>query len=162
MGNIAFNSFRKNMSDDDFTQVLEEVVSDRFGGKVVVRTEPWEDGVGSWVVEPREDLGGDHLWTHSLEWYRHGQRKFGTKHPHSDWGEWILIVIQNELAVRHNGRITDEGVEGSWAGDTNKYPTFMSWFERIYRRSKKLLAKDVYEAYMKDVLSHIPEELRNM
>jgi hypothetical protein len=32
-----------------------------------------------------------------------------------------MHVVQNELAYRYNGRISDEGVSGTWTGNPKKY-----------------------------------------
>lgn len=133
MGNIAFNSFKRDMSDDDFTRALEEIVRDRFDERVEVRPTMHNGKLCSWVIGPRKELVGDKHWAYEWEVYRYSKRKFGGKHPHSDWGRWLMGVLQNELAFRHNGRISDEGVSGTWAGDPTKYPnTYEEWIEKYW------------------------------
>lgn len=133
MGNIAFNSFKRDMSDEDFTKALEDIVKDRFDERVVVQPQIYNDEICSWKIGARPDLVGDKWWAYNWEVFRYSKRKFGGKHPPSTWAKWVMGVLQNELAFRHNGRISDEGVSGTWAGEPEKYPkTYEEWVDKYW------------------------------
>lgn len=120
MGNIASNSFKKDMSDDDFTKALVKICEDRFGDVIRVRRDVYDGEAVNWIVGPVEELMGKDTWSYEWEIYRESKRKFGGKHAHSEFGWWMMAVIQNELAFRFKGRISDEGVSGTWAGEPHK------------------------------------------
>ena len=134
MGNITCISFKKNISDDAFTAALKEVCEKRFNGLVEVSLTYFEGELCSWVIGPSKSLEIKDRWRYEWEVYRKGKRKFGGKHPHSDWGSWMMYRLQNEMAFCYNGRISDEGVDdGTWAGIENKYPKFADYFKKMNR-----------------------------
>lgn len=157
MGNIAFNSFPKNMSDEAFTKALEEICVDRFNGLVRVEKTYFEGKLCSWIVGPSEELTGDETWRYEWEVYRKSKRRFGGKHPHSDWGSWLMCVVQNELAFRYNGRISDEGVSGTWEGNPAKYRTFDEYMKSM----NKFMFKNHPESFW-TIYNYTPEALRNI
>ena len=157
MGNIAYNSFPKNMSDEAFSESLREICRERFGDLVKV-TESFHNGeLCSWTVGPDETLIGEKCWSYEWEVYRESKRKFGGKHPHSDWGSWLMTVVQNELAHRFNGRISDEGVDGTWKGNPSKYRTFLE-----YMKSMNRFLFQKYEDQFWQIYEYTPEILRNL
>lgn len=131
MGNIAFFSSRKNISDEQLVEKLETLVSERFpGGIIEVHPQFFKGEICSWVVGPKEELCGEkNTWQHELEFHRSGPRKFGTKYPHSDWGIWLMFVILNNMAFRCNGRVSDESDNITNAGDPNKHTTFLTYLD---------------------------------
>lgn len=155
MGNIAFNSFPKNMSDEAFSTSLREICQERFGDLVEVRETFHNGKLCSWVVGPKENTVGDDSWRYEWEVYRESKRKFGGKHPRSDWGSYLMAVVQNELAFRYNGRISDEGVSGTWKGDPTKYKTFVDYF----RAMNKFTYKNYPEVF-NQLFEYTPEKLR--
>lgn len=158
MSNIAYNSFPKDMSDNDFTRTLEEIVKDRFGTKLAVKTVVEGGRVCSWIVGPQESLVPENTWFYEWEIFRESKRKFGGGHPHSDWGTWMMTVIQNELACRHNGRISDEGVQGTWKGDPNKHQTYEEWVKGFW----KISFQKYGQSFIEEQLSYLPEAIRNL
>ena len=131
MGNIAFFSSRKNVTDEQLTEKLKTLVSERFpSGIIEVRPEFFEGKVCSWIVGPREDLCGKKVWQYELEFHRIGPRKFGTKYPHSDWGTWLMYVILNNMAFRCDGRVSDESDDVTEPGDPNKDTTFLAYLNK--------------------------------
>jgi len=71
------------------------------------------------------------------------KRTFEVRHCYGgDFFNWIDAVIMNELAVKFNGMITDDGVENRWKGVPDKYPTFKSWMELMWShvKSKKFVS----------------------
>lgn len=156
MGNIAYNSFPKNMSDRAFTIALKEICQDRFGDLVEVRETLHNGELCSWVVGPKEGLV-EESWSYEWEVYRESKRKFGGKHPHNTWGSYLMSVIQNELSFRHNGRISDEGVDGTWKGDPAKFKTFRGYFTMM----NSFLGKN-YPEQFEQLFEDTPEVLRGI
>jgi hypothetical protein len=133
---------KKNISDDQFTDLLKEVCFNRFGNKVsvIVEKNKFEGEIFyNWEIQPT-DKTIKKPWMYSWQISRQSKRKFGGKHPWSTWGFWMMCVIQNELAVKLNGKITDEGVSGSWNGDLDKYTTFKNYLNSRFKHigSKKI------------------------
>ncbi len=160
MGNIAYNSFKRDMSDGDFTKALEEIVKDRFGERVVVQTTIHNGELCSWIVGPKEELIGEGAWAYQWEVYRESKRKFGGKHPPSLWGDWFMNVIQNELAYRHNGRISDEGVSGTWCGDPTK--SYLISFREYLKSMWKNCYQRYGEGFIDEEMEQVPEALRGI
>lgn len=164
MGNISTNSFKKDMSDSDFTKALVEVCRDRFGDFVRVSHNCVNGEICSWVVGPPEELvTDDKLWCFQWEIFRETKRKFGGKHPRSDWGQWMMYVVQNELAFRHNGRISDEGVQGTWKGDPTKesIASFRAWIQTRWEGCFEPGSPEI-EQWVTRGMQRAPEALRNL
>ena len=54
---------------------------------------------------------------------------------------WIQHVLQSGLAKLYSGRISDEGVSGSWAWDHELLPTWKSYFDALYGHCPEMAEK---------------------
>lgn len=54
---------------------------------------------------------------------------------------WIQHALQSGLAKRCSGRISDEGVSGSWAWDHELLPTWKSCFDALYGHCPEMASK---------------------
>lgn len=155
MGNIAFVSFKKNVSDEVFTSMLEGVARSVFKGQALIVPDPCVIALRAGLVE------GSSPWAFRLNYFRYGPRKFGCKHPRGgEVAHWIHFVVTAHLCREFNATLSDEGISGTWKDDLYRYPTF-----------KKFLARNLYpsiivgggkesRALMKRIFSECPKALR--
>jgi hypothetical protein len=110
------------LTGEELYAALIEISKARFDGRIAIEKgyEGWGPGGCAirifpdhahpiWLAEPQK-----------IE-IRHGGR------GSLDW--WIESCFINDLAVKLDGVISDDGVEETWRGEPGKYPTF-----RAYRR----------------------------
>ena len=153
MGNLAFVSSRKNLRPEDVDALLREVNHRRFGD--YFRIERPYDTV--WSFHPPEDEPG-FLWEFYL---RDTLRKISSNHPFRvAWQYWAWHVFQHEMAAAWNGRLSDEGGEGTWAPDLAKYAKFEDWQDLWYSRGNSFLPKDYAEQARREELDAVPDVLR--
>ena len=157
MGNIAFVSFKRNFTGEQFRDALQEIVSDRFGDLLIIEVKSNKGKIYYWNVLLADDLLDKSSWQYEVDFYRNSKRKFGGKHPHSQWGGWLMYVIHSELSFRYNGRCSDEGVMGTWAGDPQKYPTYRTWFENMNR-----YMNEHHNEEFEKLFEYTPQHLRDL
>ena len=147
MGNIAFVSSKRNLDADRVSDDLDEINERRFGGFFNVFV-PHDD---AWDIGYADDKG-----EHQSLWYWHleSKRKIGGKHPRPNylWVLWAWSVFQAELGAKWGGRISDEGVEGTWSPTETlerctDLPTYMadhySWMKDDHPHREQVLAEAV-------------------
>jgi hypothetical protein len=150
MGNHGFVTTKKWLTGDRLEKDLKEIIEERFQNKVPYTREddyfeigfnyPWK--FGCWIEN-----------CHKVEF----------RNPNADWCWWAMAVIQNELALRYNGLISDEGVGEKWKGVANKYPTFRNYIEARLAHMKnptKWILKHLF--LFCEVHSNAPKEVKEM
>jgi hypothetical protein len=119
MGNITTIKTRRKLKYEDVTADLREINQRRFDGLLDIQ-EMAPDGWRIGYV--------DMYW----ELWKSPTQKGWLTHKHGrHWLCWVDMVYSNELAIKYNAKVSDEGVEGSWKGEPDKYPTCESWFEAM-------------------------------
>jgi hypothetical protein len=127
MANHGFISTRRNLTPEILYDALVGISRERFDGKIeIVRDTGW--GWGSCSIRIADDQ--------SCPYWLKSRRKIET--AHKCWGSlgwWIQTVFINDLAVRFDGTISDEGVREKWRGRKGKYPTFRKMLQEKLGRS---------------------------
>lgn len=136
MGNHSHVSSPRKLDFATVTEQLHEINERRFQGYFRIEEgEYWgEDESWCFYVEKREHpIFGFHITK--------TKRKIEGGHPRPgmEWCYWAWTVFQNELGVAWNGRIGDDGVEGTWAPKKDKYPTLNDYMERHKHLDEKQL-----------------------
>lgn len=139
MGNLGFVSSKSNLNAERVGADLDEINERRFGGFFNVFV-PHDD---AWDIGYTDEKG-----EHQSLWYWHLQskRKIGGKRPRPNyqWVEWAWAIFQAELGVKWGGRLSDEGVPGTWG-------------------PKEELKKYVdLPAYLKSHYSYLPDDHPNL
>lgn len=125
MGNLAFISSKKNLSLEEVCDELDEINQRRFGGFF-----------GVFMPDPSQIEVGYHegdefkrLWGWSLQ----SNRKLGGKSPRPNyqWVEWVWTMFQAELGAKWGGRLSCEGVDGTWSPheSLDKTKDLATWIE---------------------------------
>jgi hypothetical protein len=162
MGNIAYKSFRRRVTDQQFFNMLDAAVKsfcpEQF--EVVMEDSKVESKVTNnvWTIKPKDDSLKD-SWQYKIEIYRDGPGKFGHKHMHCmHWGEWFMYTLEAYLCEKHGCILTDEGCEGSWKSQSGKYPTFKHYLNNYYSRWGKNKDDDERKEFLFNLeMKHLPE-----
>jgi len=144
MSNHGFVKTKKFMSAERISQMLDELNESHFKGIL---------GYDYHESTADEPGWGPHTWLlkyvgSDWEWYRHNdslrvcwlntRRSFEMRHGggggHFVW--WIDSVVLNEVAVRFNGIISDEGISDKWPGDADYARTYQDYEDRVFKRHK--------------------------
>jgi len=128
---------------DQIDKDLRRIIERRFQDHLVVDRDETGDG-SYWVVTIK---GSE---THGWSCWVETRRTLEFRHPRGDFLNYTQTVVQHELAALYNGWITDEGVEGKWDPDVNKFRKFTDWL-------------DMFGPQMRELgLKYTPEELREL
>jgi len=122
MANHGFVKCKKKVTFEALGKALVEINQDRFDNYLDI-----SEGHESWIVTCPNYWGrGDMpIWLKT-------SRTIETRHQHGgDLWWWVDSVITNELALKFNGRIADEGVSDTWDAKEEYYPTYQSWCEMM-------------------------------
>lgn len=150
MGNYAFISFRRRVTDDQFYHMLKVVVDENYGDYYEVIYQPGEkknpDDPGSpntgWTIQPKDGILGEDegsIWRYSLFIARYSNYttgklyggKFYHKHMRAgEWGYWFMGQIHGHLCQRFKAILSDEGVPGSWKQDPAETPTVQDYIDK--------------------------------
>lgn len=167
MGNLAFISFRRAVSDEQFTDMLQTVIRDNYDDFMQVVVAEYSDGL-AWNVIVKDDVleeGEGSTYSYSMHIFRHTNYKTGKDykgkfaHKHMrGWafGEWFMYQFHAHLCQKFGAMLSDEGVSGSWKADPKTYPTVRDYLVGnydYYRENKEGLDK---------WLETIPKKLREI
>lgn len=125
MSNHGFVTTRRRITTAAAGDAINEIVARRFLGKVECKyaATPASDILAFWEFT----LTGSKLYPFTV-WLR-TEHKFEFRHPRDQWSWWAQVcVLTDEIALKFDGTISDEGVGGRWKPTTpTKYPTFLTW-----------------------------------
>lgn len=166
MGNIAYKSFRRRVTDQQFLTMLQSVINDFCPNEyeVVVDHEiksSKQISDGAWIIRPKEGILSekDSKWAYEIDIFRYSGGKFGNKHMRcGDWGYWFTYELESRLCQKFGAILTDEGVSGSWKDTPGKYPTFKSYLNERYDNS----ASYYPVGWKEKLISKVPEKLKFM
>lgn len=150
MANHGFVTTKKWLTGDRVEKDIKEIIEERFKNKVpIVRT------------EDSFEIGFEYPW--SFGCWVENCHKVEFRNPMPDWCWWVMAVIQNDLAIKYNGLISDEGVNGYWKGVQNKYPTFRLWVKARHAHMKNP-GKWILENLMLylELYSNAPDPVKEM
>ncbi|RTK97766.1 MAG: hypothetical protein EKK64_00755 [Neisseriaceae bacterium] len=127
MANHAWVKTRKVMKPEQISDIIENLNKTKFKNLLKV----------DYHLATLEEPGwGEHTWLVSLgkmqkvcwlETSRHFEISHGGGGGSLLW--WLDISITNDVALRFNGNISDDGVSGKWKGKENYFPTLKSYLE---------------------------------
>ena len=137
MGNLAFISSKRNLDPRGVTALLERINAEFFDNlwsiDQKVAPECWRFSYAAAIPRigrPQEMKVYDHpFWEF---WLRPSKRKLSSNHPRPgvQWVYWSWNIIQNECTREWGGRLSDEGVEGTWA--PKPFRTFEQYLDEYY------------------------------
>ena len=129
MANHVVVITKQDVDDDQLQSLLDEVNQERFGGNVDIARDDYKDGAHFTIR--LNDYPCRNIWVNddkNIE-IRHG--------PGGDIVWWIDIVFTEELACKVDGIVDDLGIEETWKGRKNHYPTFRSFLDAKWSHNKK-------------------------
>ena len=147
MGNLAFVRFAKNVTPDQLHADIVEIVSRRLKNKIRIEH----------MKHSEKPVKGEYgyEWWHVWVFY-YGEssvfnlamtngRNIEAKHGRGDFWWWAQMVIFDELAYKHNGTCSDEGVQEKWKMTKEKldrYAHYKDWIasslDRVKQRDETL------------------------
>lgn len=123
MANHGWVKTRKTMDREKILSMFEEMGSSIFKGGMIAEYNDQEQ-----VFVVRLAYGGN-LWARKICWLE-TSRHFEIRHRSGSAFEWwIDTAILNEVAVRFNGTIGDDGVSDKWKGEAGKYNKFSDYLK---------------------------------
>lgn len=154
MANHGFLTTKKHLKPDIVDADIREIVSRRFNDKLIVKRDETY-----WTIEPKDN--DDYRFEFSINTV--STRKLEFRHPPSDWAFWAQMVVHNELAVKYDGTISDEGVTEKWKMSPEKlkkYFHYRDWVDSRWKSSKSSAATKLI--CKKFELMGVPKELRDL
>jgi hypothetical protein len=178
MANHGFVTTRKKLTPEQVDQDIREIVLRRFGGNVEVEynkcsKNPPSKGSHNWWAHwemkakarfPKDvpdymfEFAASIMSPHRLDF----------RHPHADWAFWAQMAVQEELALKYDGTVSDEGVSERWKvtpKTIEKYQHYRVWVHhRWLNPALKLDAstKALREKWVDVELAYTPEPLRSL
>ena len=151
MGNHGFITLKKEISMSDLFEKTNEIIKNRFGNKIYAET--IVEGPDLVVNKPHESLcvlikrkdGTEDqatcLWLTDKDGKEIdviGKSKhIEFRHPFEDPMWWIELILTNQIAHAFNGKMSDDGTEGKWEPNTDKYKTYRDWAEHWNRKARR-------------------------
>ena len=158
MSNIAYIHTPKFVKSYDIKALLEKINRKRFGGKMEIgrggESGKEDDSVLAWRISYPGSW--DCLWIH-----QDTPKKLACKHPHNQWMEYVFMVFQEELAAMVKGKLSDEGVQGTWKPKPKKYPSYLAWVNMIHSHSHKVLDPRAYYELIELEMSFAPKGMED-
>jgi hypothetical protein len=156
MSNHAYVKTRKFMKVELLHQFFDDLNKNYFKNVFKINYEKGDEyllGPGGWTLT-YSFKDKDNKITHEqqVECWLNTSRSFEMKHSAGGFFfEWVDALILHMLAVKFNGKISDDGLNGSWEGDPEKINTFSKYY-------KKSLNKFNYLFFLSKVSGEIPHE----
>jgi hypothetical protein len=123
MSNVAFVKTKESMDSDAVHETLLQLNVDRFKGNLTI-----ERDHDVWLLSYDAMIDGERWTVAQMRLVLHGKKvKKKISMPHARGGDfafWIDCSVLNELSVRFNGIISDEGISEKWYGVPGKYAKF--------------------------------------
>lgn len=132
MANHGYVKTRKVMTVEAINQLLDELNKNHFKNGLKIEYHKGDEhswGPHVWMLTyPSKDHDGD--WGSRVCWLN-TSRSFEMRHGGgSDFIWWIDSLILATLADRFNGKVSDDGVGGSWPGEAQNIDTFKKYNDR--------------------------------
>lgn len=137
MSNVQFLTVPGRLrASDRLTADIREITERRFQGYLEVIP----DSGGQWWDLRVDSEKFEWPWGAWDGWGlgKHSQRRLGAKHVNPDFLYWTQTILLNELGALYKGRLSDEGVNETWAPDVSKFPTFESYVSDRYSEVQKV------------------------
>ncbi len=136
MANHGYVKVRKNLTLNQVKDDTKEIIKRRFQNKLKIEID--KDNTYSPVEGKVISImcGEEHVHSFWLDSVRILEFR------HAQGGQafaWVERVIQNELAQKYNGKISDDGCDGSWKATPNKYLTYRDY---LFGMSRGIAGKE--------------------
>ena len=154
MANHGFITTRKFLKTEKIDADIREFVKKHFGDLADVEGpgEGWEGVRADWQIQFKgDDYSSFSVWLQT-------QRKLEFRHPRVRLSRWAQALVQEELATRYDGMISDEGVEGRWKPDVEKLNTYRKWVNLMTSHTPRLARPMLRKLYT----NQVPENLRSI
>ena len=147
------------MMPEQITAILEEMNKTLFKGNLKIEyancvgdDSAW--GPHTWILRYVSD---NREWASRVCWLN-ASKHFEMRHGGgSNFSWWIDGAVLNEVAVRFNGNISDDGAEGELKGVPNKFDSLYEFLERMHQHCRPEV-KEILISYDYDL---IPPEFKN-
>lgn len=155
MSNNGYITSRRYISSYNIVDMLNEINDRRFGGKLLISEEVFEDGSNYYVnYFLNEQKHGIYFWQLSA-------RKLAIPHPQMPFSKYLKYVFSEELGVKMDGIMSDECDESDkWKPDPSKYKKYTAWFAMLHKHIKKV-DKKLYDRLLAWDISVTPPELQS-
>lgn len=178
MANHGFVTTRRILTPEAVNEDIREIVARRLKDEVTIefRTlsalpkKTAHEGYESWDIwalwhfEPKKSPTIKEPWHYGFEAWQMSHRKLEFRHPHGEWAWWAQMIIQEELAYKYDGTVSDEGVEERWKITPQilrKYQHYRDWVTKRWPR--QTVAQKAARAVMARIeLMYVPEPLRSL
>jgi hypothetical protein len=134
MSNHGFVKTQEPMPPEKISLLLDELNDSHFKGILSYEYSEHPNDTSTW---------GPHIWMIKcgvglIVTWLNDQRSWEVRHGGgSSFARWMESVIINEIAIRFDGTISDEGVEEEWKGEPGKYKTFEEFYEMVLQYVKE-------------------------
>lgn len=177
MANHGYVTTRRHLTPEEVDRDIREIVKRRFKDLIEVRYEKTAPEPSThnfrgtdfwniwalWAFEPKDEKLKK-TSNYIFEVWIMNRRKLEFRHPHGDWSWWGQMTVQNELAYKYDGTISDEGVEERWKVDQKKLDKYRHYRDWVTKRwPRQTVAQKAARAVMARLeLSTTPEPLRSL
>lgn len=148
------------MSPEGIDKDLIEILQHRFKNKIGI-TQRWtkdDDSLAAWRISCLSDkLPFDFVF-----WLK-TRRTMEFRQPHGEMALWAHWVIQNELATKYDGSISNDGLHGAKWG-SKPHISHGEWIRSKWRNQPGQEPKydEARKYFMQKELDEVPEVLRNI
>lgn len=120
-------SWKKKINMDLLYSMMQEINRSRFDGKINLKRNHDQDE--EWILLEIYKDGGFPFWINE-------KRNIEIRHScGGDLAWWIQDCFINDLALKTESKISDEGCDGKWKGEENYTPTLRSHLNKMFARS---------------------------
>lgn len=142
MANHGYVRTKLPMTKTDLITIIDDLNKSHFNGNLTLEVDP--DPKNSYI---------DSFWkgVYCRQFWLKNKKKFEIRHGGgSDHSWWVDGVITNAIAIKFDGMISDDGCEGKWKPNPEKYTTYRTYLNYRYKDGwEKKFPKEV----VKDLLS---------
>lgn len=159
MANYGFLTTRYKLTADRVHADILDIVRIRFRDLLQVQRRDFNKRETLWGVQPKRAVRDAYMYEFEARLLTPHKMQF--RHPPNQWAFWAQVVITNDLALRYNGLISDEGVCEKWRGKPGVYPTYRSWLLGLYR-TRMMIEQEmsdldpVLDKFDKSILHGVP------
>ena len=154
MANYGWVESEESITSEFVSSVLEEMNKNLFKGNLQVNFSE-ESGHPSWHIQY---VSRGKVWASRICWLKTPQR-FEMRHgggTSMDW--WVDSAILNEIAVKVNGIIGDDGYDHHNKGEPHKFDTFEQFVQEYFAHVKNPIFR---KFILSEEKKFTPEEFHN-
>lgn len=134
MANSGWVKTRKKMNSQQISAIIDEMNASLFKGNLLIKyqqstKENPSYGPHTWLLSYRSE---GQVWANRVCWLE-TDRQFIMSHGGGggNFAWWIDGAILNEIAIKFNGTIGDEGISEKWKGVPNRFDDFQNFLKNI-------------------------------